>query len=296
MDYSLLLARILYVVLLIVCIIFITAFISYILSGFSIDITEYTITSSKIPDAFNGYKILQLSDLHNASYGKNNSKLLKKIEKINPDIIVMTGDMVNTNSKNYNNFYSLAKEISSKYPSYYILGNHELRLSAEKRLDILYKLNSFGVNVLNNSSASLLKDNEIINIYGLTQPITTYKNVLKNNVETDFSLEDIQSIFQNIDNNSFNILLSHSPFDFEIFSKWGADLVLSGHIHGGIIRLPLIGGLLSPERNFFPKYDAGEFSYRSSKMVVSRGLGNGTINLRIFNNPEICVIKLNNYN
>lgn len=296
MDYSLLLARILYVILLIVCIIFITAFISYILSGFSIDITEYTITSSKIPDAFNGYKILQLSDLHNASYGKNNSKLLKKIEKINPDIIVMTGDMVNTNSKNYNNFYSLAKEISSKYPSYYILGNHELRLSAEKRLDILYKLNSFGVNVLNNSSASLLKDNEIINIYGLTQPITTYKNVLKNNVETDFSLEDIQSIFQNIDNNSFNILLSHSPFDFEIFSKWGADLVLSGHIHGGIIRLPLIGGLLSPERNFFPKYDAGEFSYSSSKMVVSRGLGNGTINLRIFNNPEICVIKLNNDN
>ena len=91
---------------------------------------------------------------------------------------------------------------------------------------------------------------------------------------------------------TFNILLSHSPFDFEVFAEWGADLVLSGHVHGGLIRLPFIGGVLSPERTFFPKYDSGEYSIEDSTMIVSRGLGNGTINLRVFNNPEICVIEL----
>lgn len=260
--------------------------------SFIIDITEYTIISKKVPTSFNDYKILHLSDLHNVSLGKNNKRLLKNIEKINPDIIVMTGDMVNTNSKNYNNFFNLAKEISSKYSSYYIMGNHELRLNSKKQLDIIYKLESLGINILNNKEATILKDNEAINIYGVCQPISTYKNALKNDKKNDFTLNNMKEIFPIIDTKKFNILLAHSPFDFKVFEKWGADLVLSGHVHGGIIRLPFIGGLLSPERTFFPKYDYGEFIINDSKMILSRGLGNGTINLRIFNNPEICVIKL----
>lgn len=292
MDSSLLIARILYVGLWIVFIIVVAVLISYVVSSFIIDVNEYIITSKKIPANFDGYKILQLSDLHNVSLGKNNNRLLKEIEKISPDIIVMTGDMVNTNSENYDNFFKLAKEISGKYTSYYIMGNHELRLDGKKQADILYKLNSLGINVLNNNKTAIVKDNESIHVYGLHQPISTYKNALKNNIEADFTLEQMKQLFPIIDNSTYNILLSHSPFDFEIFEKWGADLVLSGHVHGGIIRLPFIGGLLSPERTFFPKYDSGEFSIGDSKMIVSRGLGNGTINLRIFNNPEICVIRL----
>ena len=293
MDSSLLMARILYVVMWIVLIFLIAVLISCICNYFVIDVSKYSITSGKIPSAFNGYKILQLSDLHDMSFGKDNSKLLKKIEEINPDIIVMTGDMVNANTKNFNKFYSFSKEIVKNYETYYIMGNHEMRLTGKEQLDILQKLNSFGVKVLNNKKAFLSKDNEIITLYGLHQPISSYKNALKNNVETDFILADMERTFSNIDNNSFNILLSHSPFDFEVFEKWGADLVLSGHVHGGLIRLPFIGGILSPERTFFPKYDAGEYTINDSKMIVNRGLGNGTINLRIFNHPEVCVIELN---
>lgn len=292
MDASLLMARIIYVAMWIVLIILIAILISVICSYFIIDVTKYSINSEKIPSAFNGYKILQISDLHNISYGKDNSKLLKKVKEINPDIVVMTGDMINTNSKNYSNFYSLSKEIAKDYTTYYIMGNHEMRLPWKNQIEIMQNLNSLDIKVLNNKEATISKDDEIIRIYGLHQPITTYKNVLKNNVETDFTLENMKQSFPVIDNSTFNILLSHSPFDFEIFSKWGADLVLSGHVHGGLVRLPFIGGVLSPERTLLPKYDAGEYSYEDSKMIVSRGLGNGTINLRIFNNPELCVIKL----
>ena len=103
----------------------------------------------------------------------------------------------------------------------------------------------------------------------------------------------MEKTFSNVNNEDFNILLSHSPFDFEVFAKWGADLTLSGHVHGGLIRLPFIGGLISPERGLFPKYSEGEYSIDDSKMIVSRGLGGSSgINLRIFNNPEICVVTL----
>jgi len=293
MNSSLLVARILYIVVLIIFIFLVAVLISSILSYFIIDITKYTVTSEKIPSAFNGYKILQLSDLHNISYGKNNSKLLEKIKEINPDIVVMTGDMINSDTKNFNKFYSLAQNISKDYTTYYIMGNHEMRLSGKDQLNIIKKLNSLNIKVLDNTETSILKSNEAIHIYGLHQPISTYKNSLKNNTETEFSIEDMKRIFPIVDDKCFNILLSHSPFDFEVFSEWGADLVLSGHVHGGLIRLPFIGGILSPERTFFPKYDAGEYLNNNSKMIVSRGLGNGTINLRIFNNPEICVIELN---
>jgi len=292
MDQSLLTARILYIIMWIVLIIAVAIFISTICGYLIIDVTQYTVTSGKIPDAFNGYKILQLSDLHNTSLGKDNEKLLKNIEEIKPDIVVMTGDTVNTNTKNFNNFYSVTQKIAGKYDTYYIMGNHEMRMSGKDQLEIMKKLKTLNVKVLNNSETTLVKDDDIIMLYGLHQPITTYKNVLKNNIETEFTSEDMSQIFPVTDNTYFNILLSHSPFDFEVFAKWGADLVLSGHVHGGLIRLPFIGGILSPERTFFPKYDAGEYSSGDSKMIVSRGLGNGTINLRIFNNPEICVITL----
>ena len=294
MDYHLLIARILFVLTMIAFLGLILLFISTLCSIFIIDTTEYTISSKKIPTTFNNYKILQISDLHNYSFGENNSKLLKKINEISPDIIVLTGDMVNTKTNNFNNFYSFAKEISKQYDTFYIMGNHELRLNGTQQLDIIKKLKSFGIKVLNNAETTILKDNESIAIYGLHQPITSYKNALKNTPETDFTIEHMKQTFPIIDNTKFNILLSHSPFEFDVFSKWGADLVLAGHVHGGIIRLPFIGGILSPERTFFPKYDAGEYTLNNSKMIVSRGLGNGTINLRFFNNPELCIITLKN--
>lgn len=292
MENSLLMARILYIIMWIVFIFLITILISTICSYFVIEVTKYTITSEKIPPSFDGYKILQLSDLHDISYGKNNSKLIKKIEEVTPDIIVMTGDMVNSDTKSFDKFYSFAKEISKNYKCYYIMGNHEMRLPNKSQSEINRKLTSLGINILSNRKTTISNEYDSITLYGLHQPISTYKNALKNNKEADFSLKDMQRTLSLTNDNTFNILLSHSPFDFDIFAEWGADLVLSGHVHGGLIRLPFLGGLLSPERTFFPKYDSGEYSIGDSTMIVSRGLGNGTINLRVFNNPEICVIEL----
>ena len=286
--------RILYVLMVITCIVMFIATISLIISYFKIDVTNYTVESKKIPKEFDGFKILQLSDLHNYSYGKNNEKLLNLINENKPDIITITGDMVNTNSKNYNNFYNLATVLAKSYTTYYIMGNHELKLSGQAQLEMIFKLNSLGINVLNNKETQITKGNDYISLYGLHQPVLTYKNNFKNDTTYNFTLTEMQQKLSFADSDKFNILLAHSPFEFETFSAWGANLVLSGHVHGGLIRLPLIGGILSPERALFPKYSAGEYNMGDSKMIVSRGLGNGTINLRIFNNPEICVITLKN--
>lgn len=296
MDSSLLLARIIYVLVLIAFFISLIMLISSICSLFIIDVTNYTITSEKVPTSFDGYKILQISDLHNIPLGNNNSRLLKEIKKVEPDIIVMTGDMVNSDSKNYDTFYSLSKELVKDYQIYYIMGNHELKLTWKEQLEISRRLTSLGVKVLNNTETTIFKDNDHIRIYGLTQPTSTYKNIFKNSSPLEFSLINMQQTFPVIDTSVFNILLAHSPFDFDVFSAWKADLVLAGHVHGGLIRIPFVGGVLSPERTLFPKYDAGEYSQDNSKMIVSRGLGNGTINLRILNNPEICVITLKSAN
>jgi len=220
-------------------------------------------------------------------------KMAETAKKANPDIIVMTGDMISTNSKSFDNFYSLAKEVSKEYITYYIMGNHELRMPKTQQTKILENLKKFGIKILDNKSINIEKNDEYIKLYGFHQPVSTYKNILKGNFDTSFTLKNMEKIFPYIDNTNFNILLSHSPFDFDVLEKWGADLVLSGHVHGGLIRLPFLGGFLSPERSFFPKYDSGEYCIGDSKMIVSRGLGNGTINIRVFNNPEICVITLN---
>lgn len=289
---SLFLQRVTFILMILLCIALLISCISLIISFLVIDVTNYKIESPKIPKSFDGFKILHLSDLHNFSYGEDNKRILDKVDEIKPDIVVLTGDMVNSDSKNFNTFYKLAKNISSKYEVYYIMGNHEMKLPGNDQVKLKAHLKSLKINLLDNTQKILKKDNEYINIYGLEQPIYTYKNNLKKNKTENLTLEKMQQLLPLPDTNKFNILLSHSPFDFEIFSKWGADLVLSGHVHGGLIRLPFIGGVLSPERALFPKYSGGEYTLNNSKMILSRGLGNGTVNLRILNNPEICVIEL----
>lgn len=289
---SLFLQRVAFILMILLCIFLLLICISLIISFFVIDVTDYKVESPKIPKSFNGFKIVHLSDLHNFSYGSDNKKILNKLEKIKPDIVVLTGDMVNTNSKNFNTFYKLAKNLSEKYEVYYIMGNHEMKLPTNKQVEIKAYLKSLKINLLDNTQTILQKGNDSINLYGLEQPIYTYKNNFKKDKTENLTLEKMQELLLLPDTHKFNILLSHSPFDFEIFSKWGADLVLSGHVHGGLVRLPFIGGVLSPERALFPKYSGGEYILDNSKMILSRGLGNGTVNLRIFNNPEICIIEL----
>ena len=284
--------RIVFCVLMFVNVVISAMFISYIISLFKIDVSKYEVASSKVPKAFDGFKILQLSDLHNRRFNKNNKKIVKIIEKQKPDIIVMTGDMVSSNSTGFSNFFSLVEELDGKYPIYYIFGNHEQRLSVEKQAIIIGKLREYGVKVLNNQHESITKNDESIEIFGLKQELIYYTNYLKSKKTYSYETKDMENAIRKADSKKFNILLAHNPLYFETHEKWGADLVFSGHVHGGIIQIPFIGGFLSPERKLFPKYSGGEYEINDSKMIVSRGLGYTKINLRFFNNPEICVVEL----
>ena len=284
--------RIVFCVLMFINIVISAMFISYIISLFKIDVSKYEVASSKVPKAFDGFKILQLSDLHNRRFNKNNKKIVKIIEKQKPDIIVMTGDMVSSNSTGFSNFFSLVEELDGKYPIYYIFGNHEQRLSVEKQAIIIGKLREYGVKVLNNQHESITKNDENIEIFGLKQELIYYTNYLKSKKTYSYETKDMENAIRKADSKKFNILLAHNPLYFETYEKWGADLVFSGHVHGGIIQIPFIGGFLSPERKLFPKYSGGEYEINDSKMIVSRGLGYTKINLRFFNNPEICVVEL----
>ena len=292
MDWELLKKRIVFCVLMFINIVISAMFISYIISLFKIDVSKYEVASVKVPKAFDGFRILQLSDLHNRRFNKNNKKIVKIIEKQKPDIIVMTGDMVSSNSVGFSNFFSLVEELDGKYPIYYIFGNHEQRLSVEKQAIIIGKLREYGVKVLNNQHESITKNDESIEIFGLKQELIYYTNYLKSKKTYSYETKDMENAIRKADSKKFNILLAHNPLYFETYEKWGADLVFSGHVHGGIIQIPFIGGFLSPERKLFPKYSGGEYEINDSKMIVSRGLGYTKINLRFFNNPEICVVEL----
>ncbi|NLL70821.1 MAG: metallophosphoesterase [Epulopiscium sp.] len=255
--------------------------------------------SSKLPHSFAGFKVLQLTDLHSKNFGENNKRLLKKINKINPDIIVATGDMLNSRNDKGEIFLNLAAQLTQKYTLYYILGNHEQiaritanRINSNWYKEYINKLRELGVIVLEDEKAIIKKNDEQIMIYGLEIPLMYYSEA-GTPMEVEFSQRYLEKYLGDIDDNDFNMLLVHTPLYYSSYVEWGADLVFSGHMHGGIIRLPFIGGVLSPERDYFPEYDAGKYQLKNSTMIVGRGLGNYTINLRVFNRPELVVIFLN---
>lgn len=258
-----------------------------------LEVSQYTVKSNKIPTSFKDFKILQLSDLHSKNFGNRNNKLIKKVNSENPDIIVMTGDMVNTKDTDFEVFINLAEQISKRYDTYYIVGNHEQNLTDDKRKILIDKLNEIGIRVLDNEKVTITRGTESINLYGLWFALRYYKD-LNNEYTKDvfFGAKQIQTVLGNLDIDSYNILLTHNPLYADTYSNWGADLTLSGHIHGGMIRIPFIGGLLSPERKFFPKYDAGKYQVNGKVLIVNRGLGNGDFGIRVFNRPEISVITL----
>ena len=256
----------------------------------TIGITKSEVYSDEIPDAFNNYKILQLSDLHSKEFGENNANLILKINEADPDIIVMTGDMVNAKDTDYTIFYNLVESIFQSYKMFFITGNHEQDIPNEKRKELFDYLEKHDVIVLNNEMVQLTKGNDIINLYGLWYNSKYYFSDGTN--ESILKEEIISKLIGEADKSEYNILLTHNPKHFKEYSKWGADLVFSGHVHGGMVRLPVVGALFSPERTFFPEYSEGIYEYENAKMVVSRGAGIGTKGFRLFNKPEINLITL----
>lgn len=259
-----------------------------------IDVTEYSILNEKISQEFNDFKIVQLSDFHSNGYKDTTDIIINKIENINPDIVVMTGDMVSWEIGNIDELEKLISLLSINYPIYYINGNHEQLLeitNLNEYNEFLNKIKSLGVTYIKNNFVEIIRDGQSINLYEIDIPLMEGNGLYVKEGELDDDY--INSKLSNIKSNKFNILLAHNPLFIDEYSSWGADLVLSGHIHGGIIRIPIVDvGVLSPEKKFFPKYDSGEFKVGDTTMIVNRGIGTSSIKLRVFNNPEISVITL----
>ncbi len=251
----------------------------------ALELNTYTVKSNKIPDAFSGYRIAQISDLHNAEMGENNKDLLLILKEANPDIIAITGDLIDSRNTNIEIALDFAAEAVKIAPCYYVTGNHEARVVNS---NILFDgLKELGVTVLEDEKTTLEKDGEYITLIGVND--TSYKTDYLFGDDADILSETLEKIQGESD--GYMILLSHRPELFEVYVKSEINLVLSGHAHGGQFRLPFVGGLVAPNQGLFPKYDSGLYADGNTNMVVSRGIGNSIIPFRFNNRPEVVLIE-----
>ena len=268
----------------VICLILIAIWIVW--GNNQIKLTEYIITSSKVPDSFTCFEIAQVSDLHNTEFGEENTKLIELLSEVEPHIIVLTGDLIDSRHTDIEIALDFAGKAAQIAPVYYVSGNHEARVPEYE--DLKTGLIEAGVTVLENQKAHITRDGERITLMGIQDP----------SFHTDYLFGDAESIsrqaISELQNESedFTVLLSHRPELFELYVDTGVDLVFSGHAHGGQFRLPFIGGLVAPNQGFLPKYDAGRFDEGNTTMIVSRGVGNSIIPFRINNPPELVVVEL----
>lgn len=247
-----------------------------------IQVNELTIISENLPEDFAGYRIAHVSDLHNAEFGKDNIRLLSLIRDSAPDIIVVTGDIIDsrhTDVQIARNFINNAANIA---PVYYVTGNHDSRVSEENRIDGI-QLNA-NVTILHNEDAFLNKGDSKIQLIGVDDP--DYMSA------SSYGDAYLYYELEKYDNEHFKILLSHRPEYFEAYVNNNMDVVFSGHAHGGQFRFPYVGGLFAPHQGLFPEYDSGMYSENGTNLVVSRGLGNSIFPFRINNPPEIIIVTL----
>jgi predicted MPP superfamily phosphohydrolase len=253
----------------------------------NIVISKYNIESNKLPKVFDNFKIVQISDLHNKVFYKDNNTLVKKIKSQKPDIIVITGDLVDRRKYNEENALSFIDKISTIAPIYYVNGNHEGWSGKFESLE--KELKERGVIVLRNESLYFEKDKEKLIIIGVDDPAFNTTSHSE-----DYMNEDImkKELFDVNNEKYFRILLSHRPELFDLYVHNNIDLAFAGHAHGGQFILPFFGGIVAPNQGFWPRYYKGVYKEDNTVMVVSRGLGNSIIPQRIFNRPEVVSVTL----
>ena len=265
-------------VYLLLCAVIIVALIAD--SNMRIETTEYVIESSRIPEAFDGFRIVQLSDLHGDEFGADNSRLINAVKAARPDIITITGDLIDSPGQGQ---YAkiLAEKLVEIAPVFYVTGNHEWASGEIPELfDIL---NEAGVSVLRNDYVLLASKGESIVLAGLDDPNGPYDMKTPEEVFSDICIAD---------GDKYIVLLNHRNDGLKQFASLGADLVMSGHAHGGIIRFPFTDGLIGPSMDWFPSYTSGIYTDGDAVLIVSRGLGNSPHTLRVFNNPHLPVAVL----
>lgn len=250
-----------------------------------IETNMYTLKMKNLPKKFDNFKIIHISDLHSKEFGKGNKVLLDKIAKEKPSLILITGDIIDRRNYNEETSVYFAKKCVNIAPVYFSTGNHEMWSGRFQGLE--EKMKSVGVNVLRNESGEIKICNESVYILGIDDPA-----VYRTKEEGEVLIRSIKKSLENVPEGSFKILLSHRPERIDIYENLNIDLILSGHAHGGQIRLPYIGGILAPGQGFFPKYEEGVHNIGNTKIEISRGLGNSSFPLRVFNRPELVVINL----
>lgn len=249
----------------------------------------YRLSSDKISKPV---KFVVLSDLHDQAYDGNNERLLRAIEEEAPDAVLVAGDMLTPLNDREKTAESFFKRLARKYCVYYGLGNHEAKMkwNREKFGDLyetyLAELGALGIKVLVNDFLQM--EEAPIRIYGLDIAEIYYKRFKQVPMADDY----VERKLGQADGEFYNILLAHNPMYFENYAKWHPDLILSGHVHGGLVRLPFLGGVIAPNLHLFPKYDGGVFQTGDSTMIISRGLGIHSIEFRMWNPGELVVIEI----
>ncbi len=252
-----------------------------------IGVTRLELRFANLPDSFKGYRIVQLSDLHGKFFGKGQSYLVERIGELKPDIIVITGDLADSRQYDEQPGLELIRKASGIAPVYYVTGNHEFW--SGKFINFEKRIRDAGAVVLRNEWIEINSGGQGIFLAGVDD-LSFANGGYGEEAAADAILDKTLST---IPEGSFKVLLSHRPDLFPAYISSGANLVFTGHAHGGQFRLPFAGGLVAPDQGFFPKYTSGVFEDGNTKMVVNRGLGNSIIPLRIFNRPEIILAILN---
>ena len=252
----------------------------------SMAITKFEYFNEKIPSEFDDFTIAHISDLHNKKFGEDQIKILNKVKSASPDIIVITGDLIDRRRYDLETAMIFIMGAIDIGPVYYVSGNHEAW--SGKFSSIKESLIDTGVNIIDNTEIELFKGKSSINILGVSDPDFFTSDYLEGTNTTEMT----QKLNQWSTDNDFKILLSHRPELFDLYCDNNMDLIFTGHAHGGQFRIPFVGGLIAPDQGLFPQFTSGSYHKNSSTMFVSRGLGNSIVPIRIFNRPEIVVVTL----
>ena len=267
----------------VICVLLLAFVIWIVWSNFALEVSEYKVSSKNAEQSYDGFRIAHVSDLHNAEMGEGNEQLLDAIEKSNPDIIAITGDMIDSQRTNVAVALAFAEKAVKIAPCYYVTGNHESRTSEYRSLK--QGLIDLGVKVLEDEKVEITHLGKTITLIGVDDPTFS----LGDESFAQIMQKKLTGLMPSAD---YTILLAHRPELFDVYVQNGVDLVLSGHAHGGQFRVPFLGGLVAPNQGLFPQYDGGVYKSGKTTMIVSRGIGNSAFPFRINNRPELVIVEL----
>lgn len=248
-------------------------------------VSAYEYQSENLPAAFDGFRIVQISDLHNHTFGAGQTRLLRQVAALQPDMIVVTGDLIDRRRYDAETALTFMEGAVEIAPVYYVTGNHEAW--SGQYASLRASLAAVGAAIADDKAYTITRDGQQMRLLGVSDPAFYYTGVFD-----DSALAPMRQFLAAQRSEAFTILLAHRPNFLSLYAETGCDLVFSGHAHGGQIRLPFLGGLYVPDQGFLPPYTAGLYTEGDTTMVLSRGLGNSAFPFRIFNRPEIVCVQL----